>query len=386
MDLTWSETQVALHERFAVLGEELGDDLDARDREQRFSTSDWARCAAEGVFGLPVPVEYGGLGLDPVTCAYALEGLGRGCLDNGLLIAAGAHIWATQLPILRYGTAEQKRKYLPKLCSGTVIGAHAITEEGSGSDSLSLGTTATVENGHYVLNGRKRFITNAPVAGLFVIYATVNPKLGFTGVTAFLVDADQPGLTVETHYEKTGLRTVPWGELRLENCRIEESAVLGRPKQGGKVFATTMAWERALILAPLLGAMARQIDDCVAHAVTRKQFGQPIGRFQSVANTIVEMRVRLASARLLTYQAASDLLAGTPSDLPEIAQLQTSEAAVRTALDAMGVFGGYGYTTGAGLERHLRDMLGTRVSSGTSDVLRHVLAAKLGLHANGLAS
>lgn len=380
MDFRWSEDQLALHQRLRAFAEhELGEDLITRDQAQSFSRTGWERCAAQGVLALPIPEMYGGLDYDPVTCAFALEGLGYSCRDNGLLFSAGAHIWAVELPIWKFGAREQKERLLPQLCTGRLIGAHAITEPDAGSDTLSLRTQAQRDGQGYVLNGRKCFITNGPIADLFLIYATINPKLGFTGITAFLVERDQPGLFVETHYEKMGLRTSPWAEIILEDCHINASQCLGTEKQGHSIFATTMAWERALILAPLLGSMQRQIDECIAYAQKRPQFGQRISRFQAVAHTIANMQVRLESARLLTYKAAWQLGCGESSSFSEIAKLQTSEAAVQTFLDAMEVYGGYGYTVDAQIERDLRDALGTRISSGTSEMQRSVIAAKLGL-------
>ncbi len=379
MKLSWDEEQVNLGERMRALGAELGGDLEAREQSRRLHPDDWQRCARGGVLGLAVPREYGGLGLAPTTCALAMEGLGRGCRDNGLLISLGAHIWAVELPIREFGTAEQKQRYLPALCDGRFVGAHAITEPESGSDAMALTARARRDGDHYVLDGTKRFVTNAPIADVFIVYATVDPDLGFTGVTAFLVDRDQPGLTVESRYEKAGLKTSPWGELRLDGCRVPAAQRLGAEKQGSRILRTTMDWERALILAPLLGTMARQIEQCVAHAKSREQFGHNIGRFQSVSNRIADMQVRLEAARLLTYRAAWDLECGTTSIFSEAAQLEASESAVTTFLDAMQVYGGLGYTTDTDVERNLRDALGTRISSGTSDLQRLVLAEKLGV-------
>ncbi|WP_030326606.1 acyl-CoA dehydrogenase family protein [Streptomyces flavochromogenes] len=379
MNLSPTEEQTALVDRFRLLGRDLGADLPARERTGTLQPGDWQRCADAGVLGLPVPRAYGGLGLNPLTCALALEGLGEGCRDNGLMIALGAHIWAAEIPLLLFGSEEQKNRYLPGLCDGRLIGAHAITEAGSGSDALSLTATARREGDHYVLDGAKRFVTNAPLADVVLVYATVNPALGFTGVTAFLVECGQAGLTVETRYEKAGLRTAPWGEITLSGCRVPLSARLGAEKQGSRVLAATMAWERSLILAPLLGAMGRQIDDCVQYARTREQFGRNIGKFQSVSHRIVEMRIRLDEARLLTHRAAWDLERDVASHYAEAAQLRTSESAVETFLDALQVYGGLGYTTDTDVERNLRDALGTRISSGTSDMQRLVIAEKLGL-------
>ncbi|WP_020667050.1 acyl-CoA dehydrogenase family protein [Amycolatopsis nigrescens] len=381
MDFTWSEAQSALYQRLRTMAaRELAEDVVGRDQAQEFSPGGWKRCAAEGVLGLPIPPEYGGLGCDPVTCALALEGLGYGCRDNGLLMSVGAHVWAVEVPIWLFGSAEQKQRLLPELCAGRMIGAHAITEPESGSDALSLSTHARSGDGCYVLNGRKRFVTNGPIADVMIVYATIDPDLGFTGVTAFLVTRDQPGLRIEPGPPKAGLRTAPWAELVLENCEVPIDRRLGAEKQGRTIFATTMAWERALILAPLLGAMQRQIDDCLRFAQRRRQFGRRIGSFQSVAHAIADMQVRLESARLLTYRAAAEL-DGTAggSMFPEMAKLQTSEAAVQTFMAALEIHGGHGYTVDAEIERDLRDALGTRISSGTSAMQRTVIAGKLGL-------
>ncbi|MFH8568041.1 acyl-CoA dehydrogenase family protein [Streptomyces sp. NPDC017993] len=380
MNLSPTGEQQALAERLCAFGAaELGGDLEEREKTQTLQPGDWQRCADAGVFSLAVPTEYGGQGLDPLSCALALEGLGRGCRDNGLLISVGAHIWAMQLPLLHFGTEEQKRRYLPALMDGRSVGAHAITESEAGSDALSLTARARREGDRYILDGTKRFVTNAPLADVFLVYATVNPDLGFTGVTAFLVDRDQEGVTVETRFEKAGLRTAPWGEITLSGCAVPLTRRLGAEKQGSKILARAMAWERSLILAPLLGTMQRQIDECVQHARSRVQFGTHIGRFQSVANSIVDMQVRLEAAKLLSYRAAWGLSQGTSSVFPEAAQLSTSESAVQTFLDALQVFGGLGYTTESDVERNLRDALGTRISSGTSDMQRKVMAEKLGI-------
>ncbi|MET7851635.1 acyl-CoA dehydrogenase family protein [Streptomyces avermitilis] len=379
MNLDWTEEQAELHERLRLLGAELGHDLEERDGSQRLQDGDWKRCAEAGVLALPLPKAYGGAERDPLTCAIAMEGLGHGCRDNGLLISLGAHLWAVELPIMVFGTDEQKRRYLPGLHDGSLTGAHAITEGASGSDAMAMTMTASRDGEHYILSGSKRFVTNAPIADVFIVHATLDPELGFTGVTAFLVERDQPGVSVETRFEKSGLRTAPWGELSLKNCSVHASRRLGAEKQGSRILATTMAWERALILAPLLGTMRRQIDECIEYAHSREQFGQPIGRFQSVSNRIVDMWVRLEQARLLTYRAGWDLAGTTSSVFSEAAQMQVSEAAVATFQDAMQIFGALGYTKERDAERNLRDALGTRISSGTTDIQRLVMAEKLGI-------
>lgn len=389
MDLSWTAEQHALHQRMRdFVTDRLAPataDLPDREPDGVFSQAAWDALAAEGVLGLPLPKEYGGLGHTPVSCAYAMEGIGYGCRDNGLLLSAGAHIWAVSVPVWQFGSCEQRSRLLPELASGQLIGAHALTEPEAGSDALALRTLARRDAGGYVLSGRKRFVTNGPVADIFLVYATIDPKLGFTGVTTFLVDRDLPGLRVTPDRPKSGFRTTPWAELVLEEVRVTDAHRLGREKQGRSVFKTAMAWERALILAPFLGAMQRQIEECLRYARQRRQFGQRIGSFQAVTHTIAEMQLRLESARLLTYRAAHDLANGTDSFFPELAKLHTSEAAVQTFMDALTLHGGHGYTVDAGIERDLRDALGTRISSGTSAIHRTLVAGKLGLAAGGMA-
>lgn len=369
MDFERTGDETALYERYRK--------LDARDD----ATPDggWRRLAAEQVMALPVPRDHGGLGLDAATCAYALEGLGYGYRDIGLLIAVGAHTWAVELPLLRFGTARQRQEYLPALASGRLVGAHAITETESGSDALSLASVARRDGTRYILGGRKRFVANAPTADVFIVYATLGREFGFTGVTAFLVHRDQPGVRVEEERRKSGLRSCGWGQVVLDECVVDRNRLLGAEKQGSAIFATVMAWERTLLLAPLLGAMERQIEECVARARSRRQFGRRIGSFQSVANRIVDMRLRLEAARGLVYRAAWELSRNERSMFAELAKLAVSETAVAVFQDAMEIFGADGYTEDAGMAERLRDALGTRVSSGTSDLQRSVVAAKLGL-------
>lgn len=377
MELAWTLEQQDLHDRLRRLAA-------GRARGAAGGGLAWAGLAQAGVMALPVPKEYGGSGHSALTCALALEGLGYGCHDIGLLMSAGAHIWAVEIPLLIYGTDQQRQAFLPALASGRSVGAHAISETAAGSDALAMEATARRKGDSYVLTGRKRFVTNAPGADLFLVYATLGSQFGFTGVTAFLIERGHPGLRVEQEIPKAGLRSCPWGQVVLEECVVDASMRLGAEKQGSQVFVTVMAWERTLLLAPLLGAMERQIEECVDRARHRRQFGRRIGSFQSVSNRIVDMRLRLETSRGLVRAAAAGLnLAAAArhrgSVLPELAKLHVSESAVATFEDAVQVFGGYGYTEDAQIMQRLADVLGTRISSGTSDMQREVVAAKLGL-------
>lgn len=380
MDFRWQPDQLALHRRLREFGQRSGrpNESEGPLTPDLLSTA-WRELAREGVLALPVPQRYGGLGQDPLTCCFGLEGLGYDYNDMGVMVSAGAHMWAVELPLMLFGTEQQKDRYLPLLASGRAIGAHAITEENAGSDSMALATAARRVGRQYVLTGRKRYVTNAPMADVIIVYATLGAQLGFTGVTAFVIDKDQPGIRIELDEPKVGLRSSPWGQVILDECVLDETQRLGADKQGSRIFATVMAWERALLLAPLLGAMSRQIERCISYANERRQFGRRIATFESVAHRIVDMHVTVEAARSACYRAAWELSTSGASSYSELAKLQVSEAAVGIFGDAMQIFGGYGYTVGAGVDRRLRDALGTRISSGTSDMQRVVLASKLGL-------
>ena len=258
----YCETVIAFARR------DLNDAVMRRDAEHEFSREAWVRCGRFGIQGLPVPEEYGGSGADAVTIALAIEALGYGCTDNGLLFSLSAHIWSCVMPILRFGTEDQKKRYLPGLCDGTLIGVQGMTEPGSGSDAFSLATTADERGDDFVLNGSKTFITNAPVADVFVVFAATDREKGFAGLSAFIVDRSAPGLEVGRPFEKMGLRTSPMSELSFSDCVVPREHLLGAVGSGSAVFNTSMGWERSFILASVVGTMRRQLERCVAYAVS----------------------------------------------------------------------------------------------------------------------
>lgn len=381
MILELTDEQVKLKDAAAAFARgSLSSDMIRRDRDASFDRQAWMLCADFGVLGMPVPKEHGGLGLGLTDLLAVMEGLGYGTRDQGLLFSLNAHLWTNSIPILRYGSAEQQARYLPRLSDGTWIGANAASEPDAGSDIFSMRTRATRRGDEYVLNGTKTFVTNAPVADLFVAYATVNPDLGPLGITGFIVERDRPGLTVSRHLDKMGLRTSPMAEVIFDDCRIPVANRLGREGRGVEVFECSMEWERGCILAACLGVMQRQLEDCLKHAKSRKQFGQPIGKFQSVANRLVEMRVRLDTCRPLVYRIGALKDAGRDATTEAaIAKLHVSESYVKSCLDAVQIFGGYGYMTEQQVERDLRDSVSSTIYSGTSDIQRVIIAKGLGL-------
>ena len=380
MDFAWNEEQAAFRKevlRFAR--EELKDDVIARDHNEEFSRPLWEKCAKFGIQGLPIPTEYGGGGADILTTVCALEALGYGCHDNGLLFSINAHMWSSEIPIWNFGTEEQKRKYLPGLVSGG-LGLHAMTEPGSGSDAYSLKTRAERKGDRYILNGSKTFSSNAPNADVTIVFANLDPTRGPNGVTAFLVDKGTPGFTVGRKLHKMGLRTSPMAELALQDCEIPVKNLLGKEFGGQAVFTSSMEWERICILASHLGAMQRIMETCVKYAKERKQFGEPIGKFPAIANKIADMDVRLETGRLALYKAAWMKSQGRhPLREASIAKLYVSEACVKSCLEAIQLHGGYGYMTEYELERELRDAVAGTIYSGTSEVHRVIIANMMGL-------
>jgi len=379
MDFDWSEDQAAFAEvvhRFAE--RELAGPTTADDTDGVFDREAWKRCAAFGIQGLPFDREHGGGGADLLTVVAAMEALGRGCSDNGLLFSLNAHMWAVEHPIARFGTPEQRERWLPGLFDGSLIGAHGMSEPGSGSDAFSLTTSAAATDDGWVLNGSKIFVSNAPVADLFLVFATTDRTKGFGAVNAFVVERDTPGLTLGAPLHKLGLRTSPMSEVFLDDCVVPAANHLGRRGGGMPIFASSMERERSMILACTLGTMARDLDRCIEHARSRTQFGQPIGKFQAVSHRVVEMKLRLETARLLMYRLAWMIDNGRSVALESsLVKLHLSECFVASSLDAVRLFGGYGYMEEYGLSRDLRDAVGSALYSGTSDIQRNLAARHL---------
>ncbi len=381
MDFSWSEEQIEFKRNVIQFAQkELNGGLIERDQNSEFSREGWQKCAQFGIIGLPFPEKYGGMEADVLTTMLAMEGLGYGCKDNGLIFGINAQMWSVMQPILTFGTEEQREKYLPPMIRGEMIGAHGMSEPDSGSDAYSLRTRAEKVNGGYVLNGAKMFVSNAPVADVSVVFATVDPKRGMWGVTGFIVDHDTPGFSVSRHIDKMGLRTSPMGELIFQDCFLPEENRLGPVGAGANIFKDSMEWERSCILGSHIGGMERQIEESIQYAREREQFGQPIGKFQSVANRIVDMKVRLETARLLLYKVAWLKSQGQTAVMEAaLAKLYLSESFVASGIDAIKTHGGYGYMTEFEVERDLRDAIGGMLYSGTSDIQRNIIARLLGL-------
>jgi alkylation response protein AidB-like acyl-CoA dehydrogenase len=382
MDFSFSDEQTALRDSILKFAKaELNHEVVERDRAEVFSRESWRKCAQIGLQGLPVPEEYGGGGADPLSCAIALEALGYGCSDGGLVFSLCAHLLACVVPVWKHGSDEQKRRYLKGLCDGTLIGAHAITEPDSGSDTFAMHLRASRAGDEWCLTGTKTFVSNGPVADVNVVFAVTDPEKGFYGgVTAFLIERGVRGFSIGQKFAKMGLRTAPIGELVFDNAQVGQDAVLGTVGGGAGVFATAMDWERSLLVAAHLGTMERLLETSIEYARSRSQFGQPIGKYQAVSHKIADIKVRLEAARLLTYRTASRLGKSRSISLDaSITKLFVSESLVETARDAVQLHGGNGFMVEYEVERAFRDAIGGTIYSGTSEMQRNIIARLLGL-------
>jgi alkylation response protein AidB-like acyl-CoA dehydrogenase len=382
MDFALTEEQKILRDGIVRFAREvLNPGAAERDREGALSRDLWRKCGEIGVQGLPVPSEYGGSGCDPLTTAIALEALGYACKDGGLVFSLCAHLLSCVVPLWQHGNEGQKRRYLPGLCDGTLIGVHAMTEPGSGSDAFALRTRAEPDGAGFRINGTKTFISNGPVADVVIVFAMTDPKKGYHGgVTAFLVESGARGFSAGPKFEKMGLRTSPIGELVFTDLYVPAEAVLAGVGAGSAVFTSAMDWERICLFASHVGTMERLLETSIAYARTRGQFGQLIGKFQAVSHRIADMKVQLEAARLLTYRSAWRLQHARSASLDAaMTKLFVSEALVETAQGAVQIHGGYGFMAEYEVERALRDAVGSTLYSGTSEMQRNIIARWLGL-------
>jgi alkylation response protein AidB-like acyl-CoA dehydrogenase len=360
--------------------EVLGDHrkLDAGDG--RFPRQMWRELGSWGFFGLSMPEEFGGSGLDPMTALVVCEGICEACPDNGFMFSALVQAWAVLPAVRRFGTDDRKRHYLPGLISGSVIGALAVTESDSGSDAFAMKTRAERVNGGWRLYGSKMYITNAPIADLIICFARTGDGGSVGGVSAFLVNSVNEGVDVGAPIAMQGLGTAPLGEVILEGAFVPDADVLGKPGFGLAIFNEAMEWERSYVMTVYVGMLQRQLENTCSYARQRHTFGSPISKHQLVADRLVDMRLRLETARLLLYRACWLKANGQPA-LAETAMAKywIAECAVASSLEAIQIHGAYGYATEAGVERDLRDAVGARIHSGTSEMQKVMIARSMRL-------
>ena len=342
------------------------------DREHRFPDELIPKLAELGLLGVCVPEEYGGAGADFLSYVLVLEELSRA--DAGVGVTVAVHTSATTLPILVFGTDEQRARFVPALARGEHLGAFALTEPGSGSDAGSLRTTATPGGDGWVLNGSKQWITNGSRAGTFVLFARTDPTTsGARGVSCFILDADHVRVTREE--EKLGLNSSTTSDLVLEEAHVAHDRLLHEEGRGFRVAMNTLDGGRIGIAAQALGIAQAAYDVARAYALEREQFGRRIGDFQAIQWKLADMATEIDAARLLTYRAAWVKQAGRPHAVEGAkAKLYASEMARRQTAEAIQILGGYGYTREFPVERYYRDAKITEIYEGTSEIQRLVIA------------
>lgn len=346
------------------------------DQDKRFPRELITRMATMGLLGGPVPKDYGGGGLDYISHAIITEEVGRA--DSSLRTTLSVQVSLVELSLLRWGSEEQKRRYLPELCSGRLLGCFGLTEPNAGSDPASMETIAIRRDDQWVLNGTKTWISNATVADLALVFAQTDPASGHAGIAAFLIDRGTPGFSTRPITKKLGLWASDTGELIFEDCRVPASAMLGPAGNGFGVAMFALDNGRYSVAAGCIGIIQGCLDASTTYATTRRQFGRQIGSFQLVQDMIARMRVDLDAGRLLVFRAGHLKNQGLPHTLEvSIAKYFASEAAVRASLDAVQIFGAYGYSEEAPVARYLRDAKVATIYEGTSQIQKLLIASHL---------
>ncbi|MBN1413075.1 MAG: acyl-CoA/acyl-ACP dehydrogenase [Spirochaetales bacterium] len=380
MDFSFTDEQREIGESVLDLCEaKLNGNVFEDDETGTFSREKWNACARFGLPGLPVPEVYGGLGQNMLTTALAVEKLGYGCRDEGLVFSLCAHMLTCIIPLCRFGTEDQKEKYLPGLCNGEIIGGNGITEADAGSDTSSITTKAVRDKDVFLVSGAKIFVTNGPVAGLLVIYARHPGGMKMLDISALLVETGIPGFSIGQVFKKMGLRTSAMSEVVLDGCRVPVKNLLGRERMGMNVFNHSMLWERIIMAAYHVGAMEWQYESALGYAGLRKQFGRKIVKFGGVSDRLVDMKIRCETARLLLYKTCWDYDNGKADAAgASMLKLVASEARIKNSLDAVQIFGAYGYLKESHAEKELRDSVAATIYSGTSEIQRRIIAEQIG--------
>ncbi|UCC79620.1 MAG: acyl-CoA dehydrogenase family protein [Candidatus Zixiibacteriota bacterium] len=346
------------------------------DSESKMDMSLLKEMGDLGLMGITLPEEYGGAGMDTMSYVIASEELARGCASHAAVI--GLHNSLYGYPLLEFGTEEQKKKYLPGICSGEQVGAFALTEPGAGSDAASITTTYIKKDGGYVLNGTKIFITMGAVADSVIVFATVKKGSGPKGISAFIVDKGTAGYEIGTIEKKMGLKASPTTELIFSDCLIPEDSLLGQEGKGFRVAMSTLDGGRVSCGAMAVGIAQAAFEIALKYSKEREQFGKPISAFQAIQFHLAEMSVMIENARLLAYKAAWLKDQGKPYSLEAAqAKLYASEISTQVTHKAIQVLGGYGYIREYQVERMYRDARVTELFEGTSEIQKLVIARHL---------
>jgi butyryl-CoA dehydrogenase len=346
------------------------------DKKAEYPTKILEKMAKLGFLGIFIPPEYSGAGLDTISYATVIEEISRKCASTGVITSV--HNSLVTWPIIKYGTDEQKKKYLPLLAKGEKIGAFAGTEPNAGSDLGAMQTTAVLKEDKYIINGDKTFITSGPKAGIIILFAVTDKKAGSKGISAFIVENTMKGYKVGSIFDKMGINANLVSELIFEDMAVQKENLLGKEGEGFKIALSTLDGGRIGIASQAVGIAQAALDECIEYSKQRQQFGRPIAKFQAIQWMIADMATKIEAARYLVYNAAykKDINERYTKEAA-MAKLFASEVAVETVIKAVQIHGGYGYTKEYTVERLFRDAKITEIYEGTSEVQRMVIAGSL---------
>lgn len=346
------------------------------DKTHTFPRENLNQMAELGLMGMPIPEEYGGAGYDFLSYIITIEEISKACASTGVILAV--HTSVGTMPIVYFGTEEQKQKFIPKLAAGEWLGAFALTEANAGSDPANLSTTARLEGDHYIVNGSKIFITSGGEADVYVTFVTMDKTLGHKGVTCLLIEKDMPGFSVGKYEDKMGMNGSKTAELVFDNVKVPRANLLGKEGEGFKVAMALLDGGRIGIGAQGLGIAQAALDAAVEYSKIREQFGKPISSFQGIQFMLADMATRVDAARMLVYRAARMRDMGLPySKESSMAKMYATDTAMQVSTDAVQIFGGYGYSKEYPVERYMRDAKITQIYEGTNQIQRMVIAKNL---------
>lgn len=377
MDFRLTEEQEMIRKMVREFSEnQVAPTATERDEEERFDRDIFEQMAELGLTGIPWPEEYGGAGADYQSYVIAVEELSR--VDASIGVTLSAHVSLASWPIYKFGTEEQKQKFLRPLAEGKKMGAYCLTEPGSGSDSAGMRTTAVKDGDDYILNGSKIFITNAGEAETYIVFAVTDPAAKHKGISAFIVEKGMPGFTMGKKEKKLGIRSSLTLAVHFDNVRVPKENMLGEEGQGFKIAMMTLDGGRNGIAAQALGIAQGAYEAALNYAKERVQFGKPISALQAIQFKLADMATKIEAARLLTYQAAWLEDQGLPyGKASAISKVFAGDTAMEVTTEAVQVFGGYGYTRDYPVERFMRDAKITQIYEGTNEIQRVVISNML---------
>lgn len=375
MDLRFTEEQEMMRNMVQDFArEEIAPEVERMEKEDRFPREIIHKMGELGLMGIPIPEEYGGSGMDFTSYIIAIHEISKVSAAVGVILSVHTSVGTN--PILRFGTEEQKKKYISKLASGKYVGAFALTEPGAGSDAANVKMTAKLKDDHYILNGSKIFITNGTAADTFITFARTGE--GKEGISAFIVERDTPGFSIGKVEEKMGLHGTGTVTLSFDNCQVPKEQLLGEEGEGFKIAMANLNVGRIGIGAQSLGVAEAALEHAIHYAKEREQFGKPIAHNQGISFKLADMATKIEAAKLLVYYAVDLAEKKLPlSQAASMAKMFASDTAMKTAIEAVQIFGGYGYTEDHPVERFFREAKVTQIYEGTNEIQRIVIAKNL---------